>query len=354
VTAATITVEKATDWRDDGWTSFPNRIIRAPGMCALEKIVFGWFASHLSTFEFSLDDLVADMEEGRNKCRDAVRGLEEKGLITRHKVHDPLTGRIVGTKYRLHHTPVPEADRTFVPSTAKKRPPRFPQNSTSEPAPDRPGPGEPAAEAPPENPRPEPAPDRPGAGRPGAGRPGAGRSGVPIYGGEDHGKHQEEEGVTVDERPPDPAPPGPPPPRSLPAWVNLADPSSWVCRRHHERPVPVGEYRPPCGPCGQVREAARAVAPDPRESEHAAAVAAERAAVAVARDCPWCIESPVKAGQWWRVDERRVPLAPVVVCDHSEPSDLPETHSESASGQGSAEVRRILAEKARARSVGKV
>jgi hypothetical protein len=161
-------------------------------------------------------------------------------------------------------------------------------------------------------------------------------------------------GVALVDAPTVPAPSGPPPPRSLPAWVDLADPSSWVCRRHHDDPIPIGEYRPPCGPCGQVREAAQLVAPRLVEAELDAAVAAERAAAAVARDCPWCIESPVKAGQWWRVDERRVPLAPVVVCDHSEPSDLPEMHSESASGQGSAEVRRILAEKARARSVGKV
>lgn len=193
MTAATITVEKdADEWKDEGWTSTPNRIIRDPSLTEGEKWVWSWFASHTDTFQFDLGDLVADSPRGRNVVREFVRGLECKGLLTRRQERN-TSGQIVAVRYKLHLRPVPEEQRTYVESAAKKKvmtaeaKAALRKNRRPDPAPARAGAGDDASAGATEasteqsdNRRSDPAPDRPGAGGPGAGGPGAGREVFPY------------------------------------------------------------------------------------------------------------------------------------------------------------------------------
>lgn len=198
MTAASITVEKDEDeWRDEGWTATPNRIIRDPSLEEGEKWAWSWFASHTDTFRFDLDDMAEDSPSGRNIVREYVRGLERKGLLTRHQERDNR-GRIVAVRYKLHLRPVAEERRTFVESTAKKRvmteeaKTALRRNRSSEPAPAREGAGDPASADSADSRSSEPAPARPGAGGPGAGEPGAGRAGLSYKEEKTTGEHQED------------------------------------------------------------------------------------------------------------------------------------------------------------------
>ena len=171
-----ITVRKGDDWRQHGWTSIPNAVIRSETLTPDAKWAFSWLASHTENFKFKADDLAAAGPKGRNHARESLRELEEHGWLTRHKVHDPETKRIDGMEYHLHAIPVPVEDRTFKPSTAKHR--AFPAK---------------------QNPSSEPAPDGPGAGEPGAGEPGPGQSVVPY---KDEKTSREDQEVPTSPAPP--------------------------------------------------------------------------------------------------------------------------------------------------------
>lgn len=313
MTAATITVEKAEDWDVDGWTSVPNRLIRDTVLTPDGKWAFSWLSSHSREFQFRADDLAAAGPKGRNHARDAIREIERHGWLTRHKAHDPLSGRIIGTVYRLHARPVAEEDRTFVESTAKKRsfPKLPPENRRSEPAPAQSGAGESVGVDRPETPSSGPAPDRSGAGQPGAGQPGTGQPGAPSTDENTTGEHQEE-GLPTSGTPDAGPLPQPPPPRIT---VDLDDRDTWLCERCAANPLPPGAYRPGCGPCGGVRKWALGELARRDEAQAAAARAADEVAEACRRR-GWCDD----AG--YVLERKGVRLAPLTRCQHNRPPAL--------------------------------
>lgn len=177
----TIRVEKADEWDQEGWTSVPNALIRDTELDPDGKWAYSWCASHSKEFIFRADDLAAAGPKGRNHARESIRKCEKAGWMTRRKEHDPATGRITGTVYRLHPRPVAAELRTYVESTAKKKPfPRPNQNASSDPAPRIPGAGTFAPRSQVETPRSDPATGNQGAGYPGAGQPVTGHPVVPI------------------------------------------------------------------------------------------------------------------------------------------------------------------------------
>ncbi len=290
MTAATITVEKADEWDVEGWTSVPNALIRDKILDPDGKWAFSWLASHSKTFTFTAEDLAAAGPKGRNHARESIRKCEEQGWLTRRKAHDPITGRIVGVVYRLHPRPVSLEERTFVPSTAKKR--AFPgkdaeENRRSDPAPDRAGAGKSGVTEPSENPRSDPAPDYPGAGESGAGRPGAGQVDVPYM----------DEKTTGEDQPRDPPTPraaggeSPPAPEGRPVPVRCSEHGRAACR--------------PCGLSPRAQERAA------KEAE----AAAGRAATEVQRACWRCNAD----GDVW---VRGVVVTPKQRCDHVQDPEL--------------------------------
>lgn len=154
-----IRIRKDDSWTEHGWTAVPNSILRDATISWDARAAFAWLASHSMEFALSADSLAEAGPKGRNHARDMLRELERHGWLTRHKARNPENGRYDDYVYHLHPVQVPDAERTFVESTAKSSKP-FPRASETE------------------NPRLDPATEQPGAGQPGAGEPGAGQSGV--------------------------------------------------------------------------------------------------------------------------------------------------------------------------------
>jgi DNA-binding MarR family transcriptional regulator len=112
------------------------------------------------------------------------------------------------------------------------------------------------------------------------------------------------------------APPPPPDPASPPPPVvtfDLDDPDTWLCRKHAKNPIPLGEYRPPCGPCGGVRRAAQRQLDDRNRRRAEAEAAARRAEEEIARSCRargWCDR------EGYVLERPGMRLQPQIRCEH--------------------------------------
>lgn len=114
----------AAEWEHDGWTSCPNAILRHPDLPWELRAVWAWLASHTSTFELTAEKLRQAGPKGRDWAYNALKELERWGLLTRHR--EITTGGQPIVRYRLHHRPVPDDQRTYEPSRATPRPRQHP------------------------------------------------------------------------------------------------------------------------------------------------------------------------------------------------------------------------------------
>lgn len=118
-------VEKdAAEWEQDGWTSCPNSILRHPELPWELRAVWAWLASHTSTFEITAEKLRQAGPKGRDWAYNAIKELERWGLLTRH--HEIVEGGQPIIRYKLHHRPVAEDQRTYEPPKAVVRARRHP------------------------------------------------------------------------------------------------------------------------------------------------------------------------------------------------------------------------------------
>lgn len=108
-------------WKNAGWTSVPNSIIRDPDIPMDETWAWIWLASHDGEFEVSGALLwQAKKDLGRNKAYDLLKALEKRGLLLRTNEYDPVA-RVPYIQYDLQPVPVPENERTWEPSKAAPR-----------------------------------------------------------------------------------------------------------------------------------------------------------------------------------------------------------------------------------------
>lgn len=143
-----IYIRKDPSWDEHGWTSVPNAVLRDSSLSWEARGAFAWMASHRTTFSLRSEDLAEAGPKGRNHAREMLRELEERGWLTRHKERNPDTGRHELTIYNLHPVQVPEAERTWVESSAKAAPALTEKLEKSQvsPATERPGAGRSVAE----------------------------------------------------------------------------------------------------------------------------------------------------------------------------------------------------------------
>ena len=108
-------------WKHEGWTSTPNSVTRDPDIPPDECWAWTWLASHDDDFEVSGKVLYeAKKDLSRNRAYELLSNLERRGLLLRYHVFDEASG-IPYVQYDLQPRPVPEEDRTWVPSKAKPR-----------------------------------------------------------------------------------------------------------------------------------------------------------------------------------------------------------------------------------------
>lgn len=112
------------EWRQaGGWEPWPvawNRLGLSTNELAVMTALLS--AAWSDPFENEAEFQQAAGGLGRNKLREAVRGVERRGLLTRHRA--AVHGN--GKRYVLHHEPVPEGDRTgedepAVPTARRRR-----------------------------------------------------------------------------------------------------------------------------------------------------------------------------------------------------------------------------------------
>jgi hypothetical protein len=120
-TKAGIYFRKADDWDRKGWTASPNALLRDRDTPWDAKGAYGWIASHQQlVYKLSAEDLAAAGPRGRDHAYGMLRALEQRGWLTRQSYQSD-DGRGTVQLWTLHGEPVPEEQRTFRPSHARRR-----------------------------------------------------------------------------------------------------------------------------------------------------------------------------------------------------------------------------------------
>ena len=108
-------------WEQNGWTATPNALSRDERVPWDAKGAYTWIASHQERiYELNAETLAAAGPSGRDHAYKMLRCLEQHGWLTRQQ-YRAEDGRGTVTLWDLHFAPVPESERTWKPSQAKKR-----------------------------------------------------------------------------------------------------------------------------------------------------------------------------------------------------------------------------------------
>jgi hypothetical protein len=108
-------------WKNSGWTSGPNAMIRDPDMPLHLVGAWMWLASHTEEFEVSGKVLYeAKNDLGRNKAYEYLNELERRGYLLRFHCFDSEAG-VPYIQYDLQPWPVPEEERTWGEPRAKAK-----------------------------------------------------------------------------------------------------------------------------------------------------------------------------------------------------------------------------------------
>lgn len=89
-----------------GYTSIPNSLINDSNLSFKAKGIWTYINSKPEGWDFSIDRIIADTNEGEKAVRSGLRELVEYGLLEYHAKKDPATGKFNGQHYILNDKPV--------------------------------------------------------------------------------------------------------------------------------------------------------------------------------------------------------------------------------------------------------
>ena len=87
-----------------GFTQLDNELIRNPELGSMEKVVLGIGLSVADGWKYNVNGLTHYCKEGPDAVKAALRGLEEKGYVTRKRVRE--NGRFLKMEYHFFENPV--------------------------------------------------------------------------------------------------------------------------------------------------------------------------------------------------------------------------------------------------------
>lgn len=90
-----------------GYTATPNSIINDPNLSFKAKGIWTYINSKPEGWDFSVNRIIADTNEGEKAVRSGLRELVDHGLLEYTAKKDQLTGKFGGQHYILNDKPVP-------------------------------------------------------------------------------------------------------------------------------------------------------------------------------------------------------------------------------------------------------
>lgn len=86
------------------FTQLDNQLIRNPELSSMEKVVLGIGLSVADGWKYNVNGLARYCKEGTDAVKAALRGLEEKGYVTRRRIRE--NGRFLKMEYHFFENPV--------------------------------------------------------------------------------------------------------------------------------------------------------------------------------------------------------------------------------------------------------
>ena len=87
------------------FTIVPNGLINNTELSAKAKGLYLYLASKPNTWKFYMDEIKTNFTDGISAIKSGIKELEEFGYLTRKRVYDHESKRIVGWEWHLHKEP---------------------------------------------------------------------------------------------------------------------------------------------------------------------------------------------------------------------------------------------------------
>jgi hypothetical protein len=85
----------------DNFSISPNAWFRDPRLSAKAKGILGYINSHAAGYELTMEQMIAEMADGKASLYAGLKELEDAGYLARYRRRDPQTGRLSSVDFYL-------------------------------------------------------------------------------------------------------------------------------------------------------------------------------------------------------------------------------------------------------------